>query len=179
MRHLIVLWLSAVSLFGAGELSGRRAPGFALLDSSLTRYHDPQDYRGKILLVEIMLTTCPHCQQLSAILEEVAQKYRGRVQVLSIVIPPDNQATVGKYIAERKITNPILFDCGQVTASYLKATPQKSRIEVPHLFIIDEQGMIRNDYGYSEATKQIFEGRALFAELDRMLKQAPAPRSKR
>jgi len=176
MRSLIVLWLSAVSLFGAGELSGRRAPGFALLDSSLTRYHDPQDYRGKILLVDFMLTTCPHCQQLSAILEEVAKKYQGRVQVLSIVIPPDNQATVRKYIAEKQITNPILFDCGQVTASYLKATPQKSRIEVPHLFIIDEQGMIRNDYGYSEATRQIFEGRALFTELDRMLKRAPASR---
>ncbi|MCC6859360.1 MAG: TlpA family protein disulfide reductase [Bryobacterales bacterium] len=179
MRFLLALCLSVVSLSGAGELSGRRAPGFALLDSTLTRYHDPQDYRGKILLVDIMLTTCPHCQQLSGVLEEAARRYKGRVQVLSIVIPPDNQTTVAKYIAEKKITNPILFDCGQVTASYLKATPQNSRIEVPHLFIIDEQGMIRNDYGYSEATRQIFEGKALFAELDRMLKQAPASKSKR
>jgi len=40
---------------------------------------------------------------------------------------------------------------------------------VPHVFLIDAQGMIRNDYEYSPLTKDVFEGRGLFAELDRML----------
>lgn len=169
MRIFLGLWLTLTSLFAAGELSGRRAPGFSLPDSNF-KQHDPQDYRGKILLVEIMQSTCPHCARFSGILEGAVAKYAGKIAVLSIVNPPDTQANVAKYIAEHKVTVPILFDCGQATASYIKVTPQNPTFSIPHLFIIDEQGIIRNDFSYGPGTKEIFEGRGLFAELDRMLK---------
>jgi peroxiredoxin len=171
MRALLSVLLSVVSLFAAGELSNRRAPGFSLPDLNLKQY-DTQDYRGKILIVEIMQTTCPHCAAFSAILEEAVAKYGGRVAVLSLTLPPDNQDTVKRYIAAHKITVPILFDMGQAAASYLKAGPQSGAISVPHVFLIDAQGMIRNDFAYSPLSKDFFEGRGLFAELDRML--APA-----
>ena len=45
-----------------------------------------------------------------------------------------------------------------------------SHIDVPHLFIIDKQGMIRNDFSYSEKDKGVFEGPGLFAEVDKLLK---------
>jgi peroxiredoxin len=173
MRFFFALLCSATLLCGAGALSNRRAPGFSLMDSSFRRFYDPQDYRGKVLLIDFMMTTCPHCLTFSGILEEVAAKYKDRVAVLQIVPAPDNATTVRNYIANRKITVPVLFDCGQVTASYLKATPQNPRIDVPHLFIINEQGWIQNDFSYSPATKHIFEGRGLFAELDRILASSP------
>lgn len=154
--------------FGAGELSGRRAPGFSLPDSRFRQY-DPQDYRGKILLIEIMQTKCPHCARFSVLLEEVQARYAGKVAVLSIVNPPDTQSTVAEYVSKHKLTVPILFDCGQVAASYLKASPQNPSFDVPHLFIIDGSGNIRNDYGYNLLNRHIFEGRGLFEELDRML----------
>jgi peroxiredoxin len=169
MRLPIALLLCAVSLFAAGELSGRRAPGFALPDSSL-RYHDPQDYRGRILIVDFMATNCPHCATLSRILEQVKSHYGGKVAVLSIVNPPaDNQNTVSRYAAAHKVTSPILFDCGQVAASYLRVTPQKPTFDVPHIFIIDPQGTIRHDYGYSALHRDIFEGKGLYTVIDRML----------
>jgi peroxiredoxin len=152
----------------AGELSGRRAPGFSLPDMNLKQY-DPQDYRGKILLIEIMQTTCSHCATFSSILEEISSKYRGQVAVLSIVNPPDTTATVRQYISQHKLTTPILFDCGQVSASYFKATPQTSGINVPHLFIVDAHGTIQDDYPYGPLTRGIFEDRNLFTELNRML----------
>lgn len=153
----------------AGDLSGRRAPGFSLVDASFVQ-HDTQDYRGKILLIDIMQTNCPHCGTFSKILQEVTNKYGGKVAVLAIVNPPDNTATVKQYIAQHKLTYPLLFDCGQAAASYMKATPQNTGFSVPHLFIIDAQGMIQNDYGYDPFSQGIFEGRDLFSELDRMLK---------
>ena len=168
MRAFLSVLLSAVSLFAAGELSNRRAPGFSLPDFNLKQY-DTQDYRGKVLIVEIMQTTCPHCAAFSAVLEEAVAKYGGRVAVLSITLPPDKVDDVKRYIAAHKITVPILFDCGQAAASYLRAGPQRSDISVPHVFLIDPQGMIRNDYEYSVLTKEFFEGRGLFAELDRLL----------
>ena len=67
----------------------------------------------------------------------VEKKYGNRVQVLSIVNPPDNQKTVQPYKTQKQISTPILFDCGQVTASYLQITPQNPTIRVPHFFVID------------------------------------------
>jgi peroxiredoxin len=164
MRIFFCVLACAASLMASGELSGRRAPGFSLVDVHF-KQHDPQDYRGKILLVELMQTACPHCAEFSAIIEEAMAKYKGQVAALSIVNPPDTTATVKQYITEHKITVPVLFDCGQVAGSYI----QNRDFNVPHLFIIDAQGMIHNDFGYSPLTKGIFEGRDLFTELDRML----------
>jgi len=168
MRSFLCLLVCATSLLASGELSGRRAPGFSLMDKDFQQ-HDPQDYRGKVLLVEIMRTSCPTCVGFAPILEEVLAKYHGQVAVLTIVNPPDTLDTVRKYVADHKVTVPVLFDTGQVAFSYFKATPQNPDVTVPHLFIIDARGMIQNDYGYNPLTKGIFEGRDLFMELDRML----------
>jgi peroxiredoxin len=174
MRLIAVFLLCLRVGSAAGELSNRRAPGFALPDVMRLTYHDPADYRGKVLVVEFMQTTCPHCEEFSKVLEKVKAKYGERVVILSITNPPDNQSTVGQYIHANKTTVPILYDCGQVAQSYLKATPQKPTISIPHVFLIDQQGMIRNDFGYSPLTRSIFEGEGLFTEIDKLLGRGPA-----
>ncbi len=168
MRAFLGLIFSATLLCASGDLSNRRAPGFSLPDVQL-KQHDLQDYRGKIVLIDIMQTNCPHCQRLAGILERIHGKYGEKVAILSIVNPPDNQGTVAKFAQEHKVTTPMLFDCGQVSVSYLKVTPQNPKINVPHLFVIDGQGMIRNDYGYDFDTKTIFEGEGLDVVIDKML----------
>jgi peroxiredoxin len=176
MRFLAILALagSLSGVFAAGELSGRRAPGFALPDLNLN-YHDLYDHRGKVVIVDIMRTACPHCLSVSKNLNRLHEKYGAKVAVLSIVNPPDNQGTVSQYLRDNKLTTPILFDCGQVSASYLKITPQNPTIHIPHVFVIDQQGMIRNDFSYSDTTKSLLEGDGLFAEIDKLLGAKPAP----
>jgi peroxiredoxin len=168
MRYVFGLLASAALLFASGELSGRRAPGFSLPDLH-GQQHDLQDYRGKIVIVDIIQTTCPHCQQLADVLEKVEAKYGGKVAVLTFAIPRDTPATVAHFVAEHKVTTPVLFDCGQASAAYLKATPQNPTVNVPHLFLIDGQGMIRNDFAYEFDTRNIFEGDGLYMEIDRLL----------
>jgi len=162
------LCLLATCALSAGDLSGRRAPGFSLPDSNLKQY-DIADYRGRIVVIDIMKTDCPHCRTLSAVLEKVKVKYGDKVVVLSVVNPPDNTATVAKYIAEVKVTSPMLFDCGQMAASYLKVTPSNPRVSVPHVFVIDGRGMIRDDYAYDLPNKHIFEGQGLYPVIDKLL----------
>lgn len=170
MRFLLpfLLLLSAVSLFGAGELSGRRAPGFALPDVNLN-YHDLADLRGRVVIIEIMQTSCPNCIALSQKLEKMKQQYGTKIAVLTIVNPPDNQANVKRFVAGNAITSPVLFDCGQVTASYMKITPQRPSLHVPHLFLVDQNGLIHNDFAHIEANRNIFEGPGLASELDKLL----------
>ena len=170
MRLFAILLMSALGLAAqSGALSNRRAPGFSLPDSRMKQY-DLADFRGKIVLIDFMKTDCPHCQTLTKTLEKVRAKYGEKIQILSIVTaPPDNPATVAQFAATFGTKSPFLFDCSQVAISYMKATPQNPRMDVPHLFLIDGQGMIRNDWGVSEATANIMAGDGLFAEIDRML----------
>jgi peroxiredoxin len=168
MRFLCILLLSAASVFGAGELSGRRAPGFSLPESP-GKQHDPQDYRGKILIVDFMQVTCEHCVTFSAILEQAKAKYGEKIVVLSIVNPPSDAKGVADFIAQHKIKTPILFDCGQVAYSYLK--PSSPTITIPHVFLIDGEGMIRNDFAFGNDTLEVFQGKGLFAEIDKLLRK--------
>jgi peroxiredoxin len=134
----------AMTLHAQGPL-GRRAPGFSLMDVTKLQQHDLQDYRGKVVLIDIMRTDCPHCQELTKVLDEVKAKYADKVQILSVVNPPDNQTTVRKYIADYKVTNPVLFDCGQMAVSYLQIGPNNPTVSVPHLVIVDKTGIIRKE----------------------------------
>ena len=156
------------SLFAS---AGRRAPGFALPDPTYQRYYDLQDYAGKVVIIDIMSTRCPHCLLASTTLEQVKARYADKVVILEVVLPPDNQESVAKYIQTSKVTVPVICDMGQMTASYFKATPATMQeIQVPHLFLIDQRGMIRNDFGYDQSTRSVFEGEGLFAEIDKLLK---------
>jgi len=151
---------------GSGELSGRRAPGFSLPDST-TKQYDVQDYKGKLLLIEFMQTDCLHCQKFSAVLEQAKTKYGAKLGILSIVNPPSDAKAVAGFVSQFKVTTPILFDCGQVAYSYIK--PNTQTVNIPHIFLIDGDGMIRNDFAFAQDTLYVFEGKGLFAEIDKLL----------
>ena len=176
MRTLVAILIGAAALLAAD--GPRRAPGFALPDGRMKLF-DLYDYRGKPVILEFMQTTCPHCAGFTSVLGKVQEKYGDKVTILAVANPPDNQATVGQFIAGHKITYPILFDMGQVAYSYIL----KPSFDLPQVFLIDARGMIYNSFGYSPMTRDIFEGNGLMVEVDRMLAQsgsttsAPAPRS--
>jgi peroxiredoxin len=166
-----LLLASGLAWAASGELSNRRAPGFALPDPAYQHYYDLQDFAGKVVVIDIMSTRCPHCLLLSTTLEQVKARYGSKVAILEVVLPPDNLDTVSKFVATNNVTVPVVCDMGQMTASYFMATPATmSKIGVPHLFLIDKQGMIRNDYTYEENTRNIFEGAGLVTEIDKLLK---------
>ena len=171
IRRLSCAALVAAGLLsGSGELSNRRAPSFALPSCDYSRSYDFLDYRGKVLLIDIMTTTCPHCELLTTTLEKVAKKYGDKVAILSVVVPPDNLNTVTKYKSVNRVTVPIACDMGQMTISYMNAKPGKGSIDLPHLFLVDKQGTIHNDWVYSDKDKSVFEGPGLYPEIDKVLK---------
>src|SRR5438128_10787715 len=97
MRIFLVAVLSAACLFAAGELSGRRAPGFSLPDLGARQY-DLQDYRGKVVVIDFMQVACPHCVKFSAILDAAKARYGEKIAVLSIVNPPSDNKSVSQYV---------------------------------------------------------------------------------
>jgi peroxiredoxin len=143
MRTFIVTLLCGALALTGQSLAGRRAPSFSLPDSNQVQ-HDILDYRGKwLLLVFASTSACPHCAPLSKELEKLQGT---KISILTIMLPPENYGTGGRYAAENKITSPILFDQSQVAIAYFKATPASPRIDTPHLFAISPTGMIVQDW---------------------------------
>ena len=179
MRFLLLasaIFLTTAAVWGEANLSNRRAPGFAVMDNTL-QYRDLADYRGKPVLLDLVQTGCPHCQALTKAIVKAKQKYGDKIQVLTVVLPPDTPNTVAAFVKEYAVTTPILFDCGQVAASYVKADPRKPSLTFPHLFMIDGQGIIRGHFGPGAESEGISEVPALSKEIDRLL--APPPATKK
>ena len=166
MRTIAFLLAAALLAPAANEYSDRRAPGFSLPDSSFEQ-HDPQDYRGKVLLVDVMVTTCPTCNQLADTLVSLTRKYGDKIGIISVVTLPDTMADTTTFAAKHGITWPIVFDSGQMIASYLKVTPANPQVHFPHLFFIDGQGTIRNDFGPADEASLTVE--KLSAVIDHLL----------
>lgn len=186
IRNIVLLGLGALALMGANEFSNRRAPSFSLPDVTF-RQHDILDFRGKVLIVEFIQTKCEKCQALTKVLEtRVKPKFGDNLAVLSIVVPPDTFDDVKKYINVFKVTNPILFDSGQVAGSYSKASPEKPAMYFPHVFLIDAKGQIRNDWQFlsSNTYPDVVSGDRLIAEIEKLVAEgkpaapAPAPKKK-
>jgi peroxiredoxin len=166
--RLLLLFTATLSLSAQG-LANRRAPSFSLPDSTL-RQHDILDYRGSWLLLDFTETSPAKCKELSIKLEAVKKKYGPKVAVLSIVLaPPETQATVAKFVAETKMTTPVLFDSSQVAIAYFKATPQNPSFDSPHLFAINPNGLIVKDWAQPATLSPGF-----LVELDQLIAGPPA-----
>ena len=162
MKKIVVTLLCGIALFAAEPL--RRAPGFCLIDTS-GNWQDLADYRGKMVLVEFMQTTCPHCAAFSTVLNGLKMKYGDRIAILAVANPPDNPQTMMQFSTGHKLTYPMLFDQGQVAASYVRS---------PSVDLADgvSDRWQRHDsqfWSNSVLTKDIFEGNGLAREIDKLL----------
>src|SRR5260370_1813998 len=167
MKRIVATLVFGVALFAAGPL--RRAPGFCLVDTN-GQWQDLADYRGKIVLVEFVQKNCPHCASFSTVLNGLRAKYADRMAILAIANPPDNPQTMMQFVSGHKLTYPLLLDQGQVAASYARAPS----LELPTVYLVDANGMIRNSWVNGVLTKDIFEGAGLSRAIDKLLVGAPA-----
>lgn len=162
MRKLLTVFLCAAACVATA--ADRRAPGFSLVDSKGVE-HDLGDYRGKLVLLAFIQSTCPHCATFAEKLEQAQEKYGNRIAVLAIVTPPDDPGKVNAFMAGHKIAFPILFDSGQMSYSYVLT----QNLTFPKLFLIDAAGTIRAEHDYSPLSAEIFDGNGLGPAIDRLL----------
>ncbi|HKE24849.1 MAG TPA: TlpA disulfide reductase family protein [Bryobacteraceae bacterium] len=170
MRKTLATLICCAAL--ASAQGPRRAPGFALPDIQMLtghggKFHDLADYRGKVVVLEFFKTTCPHCSAFADVLAQVAPKYGDKVAVLAVAsLTTDTPVQVEQYRAGHKISYPVLLDQGQMMFSYVQSPNQ---IDLPRVYIVDPGGYIHDDFIYGLTTRDIFEGKGLFPELDKIL----------
>jgi thiol-disulfide isomerase/thioredoxin len=101
------------------------------------------EYRGHVVALEFIETTCPHCQAASKVMSRIQNEYKSRgVQVLDAAINPNADVLVGNFAKEFQTTFPVGWVTFNQFLSFMGFT-MADRVVVPQLVLIDRQGMIR------------------------------------
>jgi len=112
----------------------RQAVDFTLTDLKGQSWH-LRDLRGKVVLVNFWATWCPPCRKEMPDLQALYDKYKDRGFVV-LSISDEEAAKVSPFVAERKITYPVLLDPGRKvnTAFVVEGIPKS--------FVYDRDGKL-------------------------------------
>lgn len=132
--NMIKVAVLVLGLAACGEPAGsRQAPGFALPDLA-GKTLSLASLRGKPVLVNFWATWCDTCKKEMPDLEELSRRSGGRYAVIGVSMD-ENRAAVPPFVKEHKVTFPILYTDGNVSAAYAVRG-------LPAAFLIDAEGRI-------------------------------------
>jgi thiol-disulfide isomerase/thioredoxin len=172
MRKLLAFALLAVpalTFAGAPHLP-RKAPEFAIQMPDA-----PQvllsSFKGKVVVMAMMYTTCPHCQHTAQVLSKVKTEYEGKpVQILGVTFDSGAAFRVQQFNKMFGVNFPTGYSTEAVVRPFVELGPTEPYF-VPMLIFIDKAGMIRSQYIGDEN----FLGNQevnIRAEIDKLLKGA-------
>lgn len=110
----------------------RQKADFTLTDLQSKKWH-LKDLRGKVVLVNFWATWCPPCRKEMPDLEALYEKYKDQGLVI-LAISDEEAAKISPFIAERRISYPIMLDPG-------RKVNELFRVEgIPKSFVYDRDG---------------------------------------
>src|SRR5215472_15006841 len=105
---LVVLLLASVLPLDATAPVPRMSPELSLLDSSGNEIL-LSSFRGKVVLVEFLLTNCPHCSRVAQTVDKIQRELGPRgFQAVGIAIEAGIRAPlVTNFVQDSKIVFPV------------------------------------------------------------------------
>lgn len=98
-------------------------------------------YRGKVIALEFILTTCPHCQAASKVMSGLQAEYGSKgFQALDVAVDPDAESLVANFANNYQVAFPVGWVSLPGMMSYKNF---QGRPVVPQLVLIDRNGDIR------------------------------------
>jgi thiol-disulfide isomerase/thioredoxin len=139
-------------------------------------------YRGKVVALEFILTTCPHCQAASRVMTKFQQEYAPRgFQAIDLAI---NALDEGRKPDQASLLTETFANNFQVgfPVGYIGRDPMMSfmgfsimdRMVVPQLVLIDRKGYIRyqTPAGDSEEYGKLMNESTIQQHIEELLAQA-------
>lgn len=101
-------------------------------------------YKGKVLCLAFILTTCPHCQKATHVLTGLEKELRAKgFEVLEAAV--NDGADVPGFISRFQPSFPVGTAGGMDAVNYLQLSPMV-RTFMPYIVFIDRKGMIRAQF---------------------------------
>ena len=136
----VILFLAAaVGLTAMSEMIVRKSPELAFTIPGQGETLLSQ-YRGKVVALEFILTTCPHCQAASQVMNKMQERYGSRgFQAVDVAIDPNADLLVENFAKEHQAKFPVGWVKMEQMMAYMGFT---ERSVVPQLILIDRDGNI-------------------------------------
>lgn len=135
--------LAAASLVGA-DLP-RTAPEFQV---RMTNGKDLllSNFKGKVVVLEFLLTTCPHCQKASQTMNRLYKELGPMgMQPVGVAINDMANIYVDDYVKQFNLNYPVGFSPRDPVIEFLQH-PVMMSLMMPQLVIIDRKGVVRYQY---------------------------------
>ena len=98
-------------------------------------------YRGKVVALEFIFTTCPHCQAASKMMTKLQQEYGPRgFQALDVAVNPNADLLVENFVKDYQVGFLVGYTPQPQMESFM-GFPSNYFV-VPQLVIIDRKGVI-------------------------------------
>ena len=122
----------------------RKAPAFSMSLADGSKVSLSQ-YRGKVVLMAYILTTCSHCQAVTGILSQLQTDLGPRgLQVLESAVEDDAQHHIADFTAHYKPSFPVGWSDRADVAPVLQ--PDNKLHIMPQSVLIDRKGTIRSQF---------------------------------
>lgn len=139
---LASLLLATVSLIAADAPAGRKAPELAFNIPGQGQKLLSQ-YRGKVVALEFIFTTCPHCQAASHVMSRFQQEFGSQgFQAIDVAVNDNADLLVENFAKDYKVAFPVGWMSREQMMSFMDIKPDV-RWVVPQLVLIDRKGYIR------------------------------------
>jgi peroxiredoxin len=165
----------------AGAQAPRPAPeySFKLLSGQTVRL---SQYRGKVVVLQFLLTTCPHCLMASQTLAKLQREYgTQKLQVLGVAINSGAELELPTFVKQADIGYPTGTASNQSMYGFLRLSLMQ-RVLMPQVAFIDKDGVIRSQVAGDDPMFQGDVEANLRAAIDPLLKEvraAPASKARR
>jgi peroxiredoxin len=172
--------LASIALSGAMLLPGaqvpRPAPPLSFVASNGQKV-DLSDYKGKVVVLEILSTTCPHCQNSSRLLARLKAEFGAKdLEVLGYAINPD--ANVVDFARQYAPNFPVGRGDRDKAYQFLQISVMQ-QFYFPQVVFIDRTGTIRGQYGGTDAFIATNEEGNVRGMLTKLIGEGAAPAKKK
>jgi len=101
-------------------------------------------FRGKVVCIEFLYTTCPHCQHASQVFSKLFNEYGSQgFQPLGVAFNDMPAMLVPEFIKNQNVTHPVGFADREKVLDFLGISVME-RFVVPQIVWIDKKGNIRS-----------------------------------
>jgi thiol-disulfide isomerase/thioredoxin len=132
--------LVGVSLLASAGETLRKAPELSFTIPG----KGPQllsQYRGKVVALSFIFTTCPHCQAASKVMTKFQQEFAARgLQVLDVAVNQNADLLVENFRKDYQVGFPVGWIPQDQMVAFMGFS--SARFVVPQLVLIDRKGMI-------------------------------------
>lgn len=140
VASLSTFLLAAVSLVAADTSSLRKAPELAFTVPGQGQKLLSQ-YRGKVVALEFIFTTCPHCQAASHVMTKFQTELGPKgLQVIDIAVNENADLLVDNFVKDYHVGFPVGYTPSSQMISFMGW--KDGRFVVPQLVLIDREGFI-------------------------------------